>query len=384
MQERSKCVVVGAGIGGLAVAAALAEAGIEVAVLEQADALTTVGAGLTVQPNAVLALQRLGLVGDLPDVARVLDSVTICDAAGRVLSALGPDEAAALRTAVGAPAWGLHRATLQHHLLAAAMSRGVHVRTSAQVGAVDAAHATVTLVDGERISGDILIGADGLDSQVRAGVLGRHPPRYSGYTCWRGVSAEAEFTPDWAGEFWGAGRRFGGCGIDGDRWYWFAVVTTSAGGRDRLGAKSSVTRLVAGFPAKVRALVASTPEADIFRTDIYDRAPSDTWGTGPTTLLGDAAHAMTPNLGQGACQAIEDALVLRDRVVALGCTPAALREYETQRRPRANEVVARAAQFGRIAQWQAPVAVALRNTALRLTPSQVLSRQLRTGWTLPY
>lgn len=384
MITRPDCVVVGAGIGGLTAAAAVAATGARVLVLEQATTLAPVGAGLTVQPNAVLALRRLGLATELDDCACVLDSVTISDAAGRVLSALGPHDADALRSEVGAPAWGLHRATLQQHLVAAARTAGADVTTGTRVSAVDPETATVTLADGSSVTGGILIGADGLHSQVREAVVGQAPVRYSGYSCWRGVTEQAEFDPGWSGEFWGAGRRFGGCGIDGDRTYWFAVVSTPPGGQDRDGAKASVERLVAGFSPQVRATVAATPAAAIFRTDISDRAPITTWGRGPTTLLGDAAHAMTPNLGQGACQGIEDALVLRDSVATHGATPEALRAYEARRRDRANAVVARAHQLGRIAQWRSPAAVAVRNTALRLTPSSVLYRQLRAGWTLPY
>ena len=392
--EGSDFVVVGAGIAGLTVAAALASLGARVLVCEQRTTLAPVGAGLTVQPNAVLALRRLGLADALDDTACVLDSVTITDAAGRVLSALGPHDADALRRAVGAPAWGLHRATLHHHLLAAAEAAGVRVRTHARVVSVDPHAASVTMADGSVETGGLLLGADGLHSRVRPAVLqaaavsqpaiAETPVRYSGYTCWRGVTSDASFPPGWSGEFWGAGRRFGGCTIDGGRTYWFAVVSTPPGGGDRDGGKASVTRLVEGFARPVRETVAATPAEAIFRNDISDRAPIATWGVGPTTLLGDAAHPMTPNLGQGACQGIEDALVLRDQVATHGATPTALRMFETIRRGRANAVVTRAHQLGRIAQLHTPAAVMLRNTALRLTPSAVLSRQLRDGWTLPY
>jgi 2-polyprenyl-6-methoxyphenol hydroxylase-like FAD-dependent oxidoreductase len=137
----------------------------------------------------------------------------------------------------------------------------------------------------------------------------------------------------------------------------------------------------AAFPAHVRQAIAATDPTEIFRTDINDRDPIPNWGQGPVTLLGDAAHAMTPNLGQGACQAIEDAVTLGRAVARDGLTPQALRTYEAARIKRANAVVRRSRAVGRIGQWRHPVATTIRDTAVRWTPDSVTRRQLARAWT---
>ena len=144
-----------------------------------------------------------------------------------------------------------------------------------------------------------------------------------------------------------------------------------------------MTQAAAEFPADVRQAVAGTPAGAIRRDDISDRPPSTRWGSARVTLIGDAAHPMTPDLGQGACQAIEDALVLTELISEHGPGPEALRRYEKTRQPRANAVVAAAHRAGRIAQWSGPTRVWARNTLVRLTPPAVLVRQLRSSWQLP-
>ena len=135
--------------------------------------------------------------------------------------------------------------------------------------------------------------------------------------------------------------------------------------------------------APIPALIDATPEALILRHDIYDRPPLTWWGQGRVTLLGDAAHPMTPNLGQGACQAIEDAVVLGRAVAAQRDIPTALRSYEQQRIPRTSALTTQARQIGQTGQWQQPLLVALRDTAMRLLPAQLQIRQLAATLTFP-
>jgi 2-polyprenyl-6-methoxyphenol hydroxylase-like FAD-dependent oxidoreductase len=194
------------------------------------------------------------------------------------------------------------------------------------------------------------------------------------------VGPLASFAPDWAGEYWGRGVRFGGCGIDGGRLYWFLVANGPAGGQDAQSAHQAALTAAAKFPAEVREAIAATPAEGVFRTDIFDRDPVTRWGAERVTLLGDAAHPMTPNLGQGACQGIEDAAALGAAVRHTGTRPAALREYERRRINRANTVVRAARTFGRVGQWSNPLATGGRNTVARLLPAAVVSRQLVRSW----
>lgn len=379
----AQVLVVGAGIGGLAAAVGLIGSGMTVTVAERAERPGPAGAGLTMQPNAVLALDRLGIGGAVRALAAPLQGVRICTRDGRVLAALDAADAAALQESLGAPALGIHRATL-HNVLMGALPPETVAFGRTVVGVVPGPDTVeVRFADGTTAASDVVVGADGLHSRVRAALLGATAPRYAGYFCWRGVTEQSPFPPGWSGEFWGPARRFGGCAIDAGRCYWFAVAAGPAGGSDPQGAHAAVMSMFADFAGVVRETIAGTAPEAVFRTDIADRPPVSTWGSGRVTLLGDAAHPMTPDLGQGACHAIEDALVLATQVGRLGTTAAALREYEAQRIPRANATVMAARRTGRVAQWSGPAAE-VRNALLRATPRRVLRRRLAAAWTLPY
>lgn len=373
-----RAIIVGAGIGGLTAAIGLKMADVDVLVVDRAASLEPVGAGLTLQPNAVRALHHLGMAEQVMAAGQHLVTAQIHDRRGRLLMGLSPEAGNELLAEVGAPALGIHRATLQRLLVDAVGPDSIRLATEV-TGYTDDGR-TVLLSDGSALHADIVIGADGLNSRLRAQLLQDGPPRYAGYYCWRGIGPLGEFRHDWAGEYWGRGRRFGGCGIDGDRLYWFAVAEGPAGGRDPDGAHGGALAAIAEFPPEVREAVAATDAAAVFRTDIADRDPVTTWGDSALTLLGDAAHPMTPNLGQGACQAIEDAAVLAGSVWRTGASPAALRDYERQRQPPANSTVLAARRLGEVAQWSTPGAAFARDLTARLTPASVVRRQLRRGW----
>ena len=176
-------------------------------------------------------------------------------------------------------------------------------------------------------------------------------------------------------ESWGRGARFGLVAIDGDRVYWFATANVAAGGRET--SKRDLLARFGDWHEPIGAVVEATPDASILRTDIADREPVEDWGEGRVTLLGDAAHPMTPNLGQGGCQAIEDAVVLDLCLTAHPIVMAALRDYEDRRRARTARVVTEARRFGDIGQLENGALRALRNAAVRWTPLSATQRSLR-------
>jgi 2-polyprenyl-6-methoxyphenol hydroxylase-like FAD-dependent oxidoreductase len=376
-------LIAGAGIGGLTAAIALRHAGFAVEIYERAHELQEVGAGITVQPNAIHALRVIG-VGEAVEAAGCrITAARLTRADGRVLSAM-TDEVYA---AAGAPAVALHRGTLLRVLLDALPGEGPRCGRAATGYEVGPDDVTLRFVEGPPAEGVLLVGADGLRSAVRAQLLADGEPRYAGYTSWRGVADTREGVGGVATEAWGRGCRFGLVPIDGDRTYWFATHNASAGGRHNSDlARETLLRLFHGWPAPIRHVLLATPRDAILRTDIHDRPPTARWGEGRVTLLGDAAHPMTPNLGQGACQAIEDAVVLARALSEAGVAAdpmPALRRYEAARAPRANAVVVASRRLGLIGQAEGGLTCRLRDVLMALTPVAVARRQALAAWAGP-
>lgn len=368
-------VVAGAGIGGLTLAIALRRRGARVRVFERAAHLGAVGAGIGLPANGVKALQALGLGELVTKAGMIVGRAAILDSRGRPLGS--EVNLTGVYQEIGASLVALHRARL-HALLLEAVGSGV-VSTGAQVVSFEqsANSVHVALMTGERVETGLLVGADGLHSSVRSQLIGNRTPVYSGYTSWRGVTpANAVTVPTRTTESWGRGERFGIVPIGFGEIYWFAVADAPPDGRD-----TDVTReLLARFGSwhePVAAIIEATPAERILRTDIYDRDPIERWHSGRVVLLGDAAHPMTPNLGQGAGQAIEDAVALDDCLAHATTIEEALTRYEQRRVARANGIVRASRQMGAIAQWSNPIAAWLRDRIMSLTPPSAAIRQAR-------
>jgi 2-polyprenyl-6-methoxyphenol hydroxylase-like FAD-dependent oxidoreductase len=224
--------------------------------------------------------------------------------------------------------------------------------------------ARVEFANGATEAGDIVIGADGSGSVLRALEFPDAHREYAGYTVWQGIGEnfEHEGTPEDMLIIWyGRGVRLCLYHVGRGRPYWAALYTTPAGGRDPAGgSKQAVLDLFRGWQEPLEAMIESTPDRAISRTDNFRGTPLDHWGTGRTTLLGDAAHATTIDVGQGACQAIEDAAALRRSLAEHDDPTAALRAYERRRIARTNEVMKVARRVGTVGQWRNPVLARLR------------------------
>lgn len=351
-----KALIIGGGIGGLATALALKQIGVTVEVYERVALLREVGAGLSLWANAMKALRYLGL-------AQALRTFALPETAGGIHTPSGAllmsTTNAQLAANFGEVSVMVHRAQL-HDLLRNALGQELYLGMECVAVSEEAPGVRVRFRNGAEATGDLVIGADGLHSQVRAGLHGVQPPRYAGYTAWRGVVTfdHARLQP---GETWGRGARFGQIPMQGGRVYWFATNNTLAGQHSPDGEKAELLHIFGDWHKPIRELIEATPEHAILRNDIQDRPPLKTWGKGRITLLGDAAHPMTPNLGQGACQALEDAVVLAKQLQANADLPAALRAYEAARIPRTTMIVQQSQRIGMVGQWANPLAVAGRN-----------------------
>jgi len=369
-----RVAVIGAGIGGLTAAIALRQRGIEVEVYERSAELGDVGAGISLWANALKALHRLGLKEALDARSFHSDEGVLRNASGAVLTRTSTSE---FITRFGLPVGVFHRAELLEVLRDAARDIPVHLNHECSDVSQDAGGVTVAFAGGGQARADVVVGADGLRSVVRARLAIPGEIRYAGYTAWRAI-ARFPTAGLLAGETLGRGRRFGLAPIAGDRVYWYATDNLPEGGREEAGlAKARLVEMFAKWHAPIAAVIEATAAAVILRNDIYDRDPVDRWGSGRVTLLGDAAHPMTPNLGQGGCQAIEDALVLSwCLTLKREGVEAGLRRYESLRMPRTRFIVNASRRIGAAFQMESPLLCRLRDLAVGLTPAAMSYRSL--------
>jgi 2-polyprenyl-6-methoxyphenol hydroxylase-like FAD-dependent oxidoreductase len=369
-----RVLVAGGGIGGLATALALRKAGIEVVVLERAARLRAAGCGVHLWTNALLALEDLGLADALHAIAPAQTRCEFRTWRGRRLATWPVHEFA---ERYGQPVMAIGRDDLVD-ILADALG-DEHVRADANVIGYDQDPDGVTalLADGSQERGDVLVGADGINSAVRRQMLGDHPPDYTGYVAWRAAVdlSHPLIEPDFFRCMFGRGTRFVFYAIAPGRVHWMSVANAPAGGRDA-DVRATLLGRHRGWMAPVTDIIEATPPESVIRTDVVDRRPDVSWGSGRVTLLGDAAHPMNFNVGQGACQAIEDGLSLAKNLAACSDPVAGLRAYEEVRQPRTAAMQRTARVIGRMGAWQNPAAVALRSAVFRTAWNGPVFRRL--------
>lgn len=360
-----RALIAGGGIGGLAAAVALGQIGVDCLVLEQAPEIREVGAGLSLWANAVRVLQDFGLGDQIVSAGSCVDRALTITSRGDVISDIDLSE---INARAGAPSVCAHRADLQR-ILAQALPSGA-LRTGATCTGFSQTtdRVEVTLSDGAREQGDLLIGADGIHSAIRQQLLGSQPPRYAGYVALRAVVPQACDLPHGQILFvQGRGIQLGILPCGERRTYWFATRNAPAGTR---WSKAMLLDACRDWPAIARSSLAATDEAVLLQSDVIDRPPVATWGEGRVTLLGDAVHPTTPNLGQGACQALESAAALARCLKESSTLESGLRAYESLRQARTKMVTNTSWSLGRMLQWENPALVWIRDQISRSSPGR--------------
>lgn len=346
-----RVTIVGGGIGGLTAALGLARFGHEPTVVEQAEEIRPIGAGISLWPNGIKVLNLLGLGREIAGLGGSMERMAYADSRGRTLIDFS---LAGLYERVGERARPVARAELQDLLLDAVRRTigedRVHLGTTVETvvpPADENGPMQVTTSSGAVFDSDLVVAADGTHSRLRDGVLGHHVQRrYVGYVNWNGLVLESSsIAPVGTWLTWvGNGQRVSVMPVGGGRCYFFFDVPMPLVDVDRLSDhRADLSQHFAGWAPAVQTLLERMEPERMARIPIHDLDPLPTWHRGRLVLLGDAAHTMAPDLGQGGCQAMEDAWVLTHYLTATSRSVLdALSRYDAERRPHVADMVRRA------------------------------------------
>jgi 2-polyprenyl-6-methoxyphenol hydroxylase-like FAD-dependent oxidoreductase len=368
-----KIAITGAGIAGLTAAIAFQKAGYETTIFEAAADLRPVGAGLGLAPNAIKALAALSIAEDIIPLGRKLPHFRILDQKGKVISETNSEM---ISKKFGLDNFTIHRHTLHEALLKHIDPASVKKGKKAFKLENDGKKVRLHFADSAHFEADYLIVADGINSVLRSKIVPVEVKRYAGYTCWRGVIDNAEMLAHGASETWGAQGRFGIVPLANGQVYWFACIKSEANhAAFKAFRAKDLARHFANFHSPVPEILRRAEQFPLIHNDIYDLAPLEHYAFGNKLLIGDAAHATTPNMGQGACQAIEDAATLYAGLQTHRPLEQVFADFEHKRLERTQYVISQSRMIGNLAQLSNPLLVTIRNAALRMMPASSREKQ---------
>ncbi|HLW18764.1 MAG TPA: FAD-dependent monooxygenase [Cyclobacteriaceae bacterium] len=374
--------ILGGGIAGLTAAIALQKAGLTPIVFEAAETLKPLGAGLVLASNAMKALDVLEISDAVTMRGTLLKSFIISDQKGRPLMIKNSKD---IKAEYGLDNFAIHRADLHDVLLSRLKDNPVHTGKRAVSVTQNKNEIQIAFQDGKIHATDFLIVADGIHSPIRKSLIPSSIPRYAGYTCWRAVVDGTDFDLQEAYETWGLRGRFGYVPLSGNRLYWFACINApqQSSSMEQFRVKD-LFRHFNNFHSPIPDIISITKDQDLIWSDISDLKPLKQYAFGRIVLIGDAAHATTPNLGQGACMAIEDAVILANEMGKKGNYEEAFKSYEKRRLKRTHNIIKKSRTLGRIAHIENALFASMRNLLLRSMPSSLNDKQLKELYNIDF
>ncbi len=374
--------IIGAGIGGLTAAIALQQRGFEVEIFESTPEFGKAGSGINLAINAMQVFKRLGLYDTILEHAHITHSMNIRT---KNLGYLAVAPLSKFETEFEVKSVAIHRATLHKILIQQIGNTGntkIHLNKKLRSLKQDKETIDLLFEDGTVHTSQIVIGADGIHSVVRASIFNDSELRDAGQICWRGISS-ASISPEHRGELneiWGKGKRFGFVHIKENEIYWFAVMNKNTLMKQDLDLKD----LFSDYHPTVMTIIGGTQKENVLRNEIWDLKPIATWYHGNVCLLGDACHATTPNMGQGAVQAVESAMALSICLSEESKIEEAFKRYQKIRKKKANHITDTSWRIGKLAQVNNPIGALLRDMLLKITPRAVMEKQNRRVFELNY
>jgi 2-polyprenyl-6-methoxyphenol hydroxylase-like FAD-dependent oxidoreductase len=362
--------IIGAGIGGLTTALTLKQKGLNVNIFESSAELKPIGAGIILANNAMQVFQKLGIQDKIEKVGNKISYMKITDNQLKSLSVANLSE---YEQKYGVSNIAIHRGELQKILV---NEIGYNkIKLSKRLSKIEKTDLfKLTFEDNSAIESKLIIGADGLKSVVRNQVFEKSTLRNPNQICWRGI-CEIDLPQKYHNELneaWGKGKRFGFVKISDKKVYWYALANSKKLEKSDV----NLTDFFSEFHSDIFKIISATKKEQIIISDIFDLKPIDKWQSENVCLIGDAAHATTPNLGQGACQAIEDAYVLGkllDNGMAIENT---FKAYENLRRKKAHTIVNTSWTVGKIAHIENKFGIWLRNFVMKNMPKSANKKQM--------
>lgn len=362
--------IIGAGIGGLTTALTLKQKGLNVKIYESSAEIKPVGAGIIIANNAMQVFQKLGLQDKIEKVGNKISFMKITDTQLNDISVVDLSE---YEKKYGVHNIAIHRGELQKILADEIGFENINL--SKRLLKIEKAELfKLTFEDNTTFESKLVIGADGIKSVVRNQLFEESTLRNANQKCWRGI-CEIDLPKNYHNELneaWGKGKRFGFVKISDKKVYWYALTNANKFFKKT----TNLLEVFKEFHTDILKIISATNKEQIILNDIIDLKPIDKWQAENVCLIGDAAHATTPNLGQGACQAIEDAYVLGkllDEGLAIEST---FKQYENLRRKKAHTIVNISWTVGKMAHIENNLGIWLRNKIMRNLPKSANKKQM--------